>query len=102
MSIVNGRNAVASRKNTSPNILIVDDEPDIIELLELTLARMGMDVVSARSLGEAKDRLQSKRFQLCLTDMRLPDGDGLDLVANPVRLVAIITAPGTAENSCGA
>ncbi|MBX3616922.1 sigma-54-dependent transcriptional regulator [Nitrosomonas sp.] len=107
MSIVNGRNAVASRKNTSPNILIVDDEPDIIELLELTLARMGMDVVSARSLGEAKDRLQSKRFQLCLTDMRLPDGDGLDLVRFISQScadlpVAVITAHGTAENAVAA
>ena len=107
MSIVSGRDAVSSRKNPSPNILIVDDEPDIIELLELTLARMGMDVVSARSLGEAKQLLQSKRFQLCLTDMRLADGEGLDLVKFIAQFcadlpVAVITAHGTAENAVAA
>ena len=62
MSITIGRDAVSSRKTSSPTILIVDDEPDIIELLELTLARMGMNVVSARSLGEAKQLLQSNDF----------------------------------------
>ncbi|OQW43103.1 MAG: sigma-54-dependent Fis family transcriptional regulator [Proteobacteria bacterium SG_bin4] len=107
MSIVSGRDAVSSRKNPSPNILIVDDEPDIIELLELTLARMGMDVVSARSLDEAKQLLQSKRFQLCLTDMRLADGEGLDLVKFIAQFcadlpVAVITAHGTAENAVAA
>lgn len=66
--------------NSSPTILIVDDEPDIIELLELTLARMGMQVFSAESIRDAKILLQSHRFQLCFTDMRLPDGEGLDLV----------------------
>ncbi|WP_375342112.1 sigma-54-dependent transcriptional regulator [Nitrosomonas sp. Nm84] len=91
----------------SPVILIVDDEPDIIELLELTLARMGMDVSSAKSISEAKILLQSRRFQLCLTDMRLPDGDGLDLVkfiANHCSdlPVAVITAYSTTENAVAA
>jgi two-component system response regulator PilR (NtrC family) len=107
MSIVSGRDAVASRKSAPPNILIVDDEPDIIELLELTLARMGMDVVSARSLSEATQLLQSRRFQLCLTDMRLSDGEGLDLVKYIAQFcadlpVAVITAHGTAENAVAA
>ncbi|WP_374566560.1 sigma-54-dependent transcriptional regulator, partial [Nitrosomonas sp.] len=107
MSIVSGRDAAASRKNAPPNILIVDDEPDIIELLELTLARMGMDVVSARSLSEARQLLQSRRFQLCLTDMRLSDGEGLDLVKYIAQFcadlpVAVITAHGTAENAVAA
>jgi two-component system response regulator PilR (NtrC family) len=107
MSIVSGRDAAAPRKNAPPNILIVDDEPDIIELLELTLARMGMDVVSARSLSEARQLLQSRRFQLCLTDMRLSDGEGLDLVKYIAQFcadlpVAVITAHGTAENAVAA
>lgn len=91
----------------SPVILIVDDEPDIIELLELTLARMGMDASSAKCISEAKILLQSRQFQLCLTDMRLPDGDGLDLVkfiANHCSdlPVAVITAYSTTENAIAA
>ena len=93
--------------NSSPTILIVDDEPDIIELLELTLARMGMQVFSAESIRDAKILLQSHRFQLCFTDMRLPDGEGLDLVkyitSHCSNLpVAVITAYGTAENAVAA
>lgn len=64
----------------SPSVLIVDDEPDIIELLELTLARMGMQVASTMSISDAKSLIQSRQFSLCLTDMRLPDGEGLELV----------------------
>ncbi len=60
--------------------LIVDDEPDICELLEITLARMGLDTLSARDVGSAKQLLSENHFNLCLTDMRLPDGDGLDLL----------------------
>ncbi len=91
----------------SPSILIVDDEPDIIELLELTLARMGMEVSSAKCISEAKILLQSRQFQLCFTDMRLPDGEGLDLVkyiANHCSdlPVAVITAYGTTENAVAA
>lgn len=94
-------------KNTVPNILIVDDEPDIIELLELTLARMGMDVSSAKCVNDAKRLLQQGRYQLCLTDMRLPDGEGLDLVRYIAQQradlpVAVITAHGTAENAVAA
>ena len=63
-----------------PHVLIVDDEPDIIELLELTLARMGMHVTSALNIANAKALLQSHAYQLCLTDMRLEDGSGLDLI----------------------
>ncbi len=91
----------------SPIILIVDDEPDIIELLELTLARMGMDVSSAKCISEAKILLQSRQFQLCLTDMRLPDGEGLELVKYIAQHcadlpVAVITAHGTTENAVAA
>ena len=96
-----------SRNSSSPTILIVDDEPDIIELLELTLARMGMEVFSATNISEAKTLLQSHKFQLCFTDMRLPDGEGLELV-NYISEhcsdlpVAIITAYGTTENAVAA
>jgi two-component system response regulator PilR (NtrC family) len=92
---------------SSPAILIVDDEPDIIELLELTLARMGMEVYSAKCIDEAKVFLQSRQFQLCFTDMRLPDGEGLDLVKYITNHcsslpVAVITAYGTTENAVAA
>jgi two-component system response regulator PilR (NtrC family) len=61
-------------------VLIVDDEPDIRELLEITLGRMKLDTFSARNLGEALALLKRETFDLCLTDMRLPDGTGLELV----------------------
>lgn len=90
-----------------PVVLVVDDEPDILELLELTLARMGMEVASANCISEAKTQLQSRQFQLCLTDMQLPDGRGLSLVEHILKHyadlpVAIITAYGTAENAVAA
>ncbi|GJL73960.1 sigma-54 dependent transcriptional regulator [Nitrosomonas sp.] len=94
--------------NTSiPTVLIVDDEPDILELLELTLARMGMEVESAMCISEAKKKLHSHQFQLCLTDMRLPDGEGLELVRHIINQcvglpVAVITAFGTPENAVAA
>jgi two-component system response regulator PilR (NtrC family) len=98
------RRAVAAR-NTC--VLVVDDEPDIRELLELTLAKMGLGVESVGTIGEAKERLKGARYDLCLTDMRLPDGEGLELVrhiaAQPGDLpVAVITAFGSAENAVAA
>jgi two-component system response regulator PilR (NtrC family) len=88
-------------------VLVVDDEPDIRELLELTLIRMGIGVVVAGSVAEAKERLARARFDLCLTDMRLPDGEGLELVRHIASLgvdlpVAVITAYGSAENAVAA
>jgi two-component system response regulator PilR (NtrC family) len=88
-------------------VLVVDDEADIRELLELTLLRMGLGVESAGSLAEANALLKSKRFDLCLTDMRLPDGEGLDLVRHIGEHcadlpVAVITAYGSAENAVAA
>ncbi len=87
---------------TTPTALIVDDEPDILELLELTLARMNVAARKAGDLAEARRWLDRETFQLCLTDMRLPDGDGLDLVAHiqerfPDLPVAVITAHGNME-----
>jgi two-component system response regulator PilR (NtrC family) len=88
-------------------VLVVDDEPDIQELLELTLVKMGLGVDTAGSVSEAREMLKETRFDLCLTDMRLPDGDGLDLVRHIASLsrdvpVAVITAYGSAENAVAA
>src|SRR5687768_5049804 len=90
-----------------PQVLVVDDEPDIRELLELTLVKMGLAVAAAASIAEAKERLKQQRFDLCLTDMRLPDGEGLDLVRYISNLstdlpVAVITAYGSADNAVAA
>ena len=84
--------------------LIVDDEPDIRELLEITLARMDVDCRTAADLAEARDWLARETFDLCLTDMRLPDGNGIDLVrhiqsAHPTLPVAVITAHGNMESA---
>lgn len=85
-------------------ILVVDDEADLRELLEISLRRMGHDVVLAGGLAEAREALTRQRFALVLTDMRLGDGLGIDLVrqlsATADRTpVAVITAYGSAENA---
>lgn len=82
--------------------LIVDDEPDIVELLTITLLRMKIEPVGAGSIAEAKQKLQQQKFQLCLTDLRLGDGSGIDLVAyiqalHPETPCAVITAHGNME-----
>ncbi|MCZ6579550.1 MAG: response regulator, partial [Gammaproteobacteria bacterium] len=61
---------------TRQRVLIVDDEPDIRELLEITLLRMGLDTRSAEDYVSATRMLEEQAFDLCLTDMKLPDGDG--------------------------
>jgi len=63
-----------------PTVLIVDDEPDLVELVSLTLERMDLATASAGTLAAARHQLDDRAFDLCLTDMRLPDGNGLDLV----------------------
>jgi two-component system response regulator PilR (NtrC family) len=88
-------------------VLVVDDEADIRELLDLTLARMGLQADCVGSLSEARDMLAARRYQLCLTDMRLPDGEGLELVRHIAETVAdlpvaVITAHGSAENAVSA
>ncbi|HHJ16429.1 MAG TPA: sigma-54-dependent Fis family transcriptional regulator [Gammaproteobacteria bacterium] len=88
----------------TPLALIVDDEPDIRELLELTLGRMQIDTRSAANLADAHRLLGENDFDLCLTDMRLPDGDGLELVEHiqlnhPELPVAVITAHGNMETA---
>lgn len=88
-------------------VLVVDDEADIRELLDLTLARMGLSADCAGSVAEAKAFLAQERYNLCLTDMRLPDGDGLEIVrligANyGTTPVAVITAFGNTDNAVSA
>lgn len=85
-------------------ILIVDDEPDIRELLEITLGRMRLDTRSARNVKEAEEWLAREPFDLCLTDMRLPDGNGLELVQHIQKRhtqvpVAMITAHGNLDTA---
>ena len=87
---------------TKPAVLVVDDEPDLCELLSITLERMNLSPRTAASVAEAQRMLKTERFDLCLTDMQLPDGDGLDLVKwiqqnSPNVPVAVITAHGNME-----
>jgi two-component system response regulator PilR (NtrC family) len=89
---------------TSPRILVVDDEPDLRDLLEITLVKMGLDVDTAATLRAARAHLGEHEYQLVLTDMRLPDGLGLELVRevaanHKATPIAVITAFGSAENA---
>ena len=88
-------------------VLVVDDEADIRELLGMTLTRMGLEAHCTASTAEAIALLDKNRYDLCLTDMRLPDGDGLAVVDyvskhHPNLPVAVITAHGSAENAVAA
>ncbi|CAB1277037.1 sigma-54-dependent transcriptional regulator [Candidatus Nitrosacidococcus tergens] len=90
--------------NKSPIVLVVDDEPDILELLDLTLMGMKINCQKAMNFIEASKHLKANSFNLCLTDMRLPDGSGLDLVKlinqdYPQIPVAVITAYGSVETA---
>ena len=87
-----------------PTALVVDDEPDIRELLSLTLDRMDIDTVVAGNLAGARRKLAGTAFDICLTDMRLPDGNGLEIVEwiqknAPGVPVAVITAHGNVETA---
>lgn len=95
------------RPASDRRVLVVDDEADLRELLELTLVGMGLDVDCAGTLADAESALSRNTYALCLTDMRLPDGDGLTLVGainrgHPQTPVAVITAYGSAENAVAA
>lgn len=97
----------AMREGRRERVLVVDDEESLRELLAMTLEGMALDVDVAADLGSARRLLSTRRYSLCLTDMRLPDGNGLDLVRQigaeghdiPV---AVITAYGSAENAVAA
>lgn len=85
-------------------VLIIDDEPDICELIEITLMRMGFQTQSAYTIAEAYSLLKKESFDLCLTDMRLPDGNGIELVQHvqtnyPALPIAVITAHGNMESA---
>lgn len=101
-------NNVSERRSArGADVLVVDDEADIRELIELSLMRMGLGADTAGSVAEARALLESKRYRLCLTDMRLPDGDGLEVVsyiaAHCADLpVAVITAHGSMDNAVSA
>ncbi len=89
---------------TSKNVLIVDDESDICELIEITLMRMNIASASALDLKQARQKLHDERFDLCITDMRLPDGNGIELVEYvhqhfPGLPIAVITAHGNMESA---
>ncbi|HEY0335445.1 MAG TPA: sigma-54 dependent transcriptional regulator [Stenotrophomonas sp.] len=88
--------------NESRSALVVDDERDIRELLVLTLGRMGLRISTAANLAEARELLASNPYDLCITDMRLPDGNGIELVTeiarnHPRTPVAMITAFGSMD-----
>lgn len=92
---------------TSPLVLIIDDEPDILELLDLTLTRMNLTTRSATTVAETMTLLSRHRFDLCLTDMRLPDGDGMEVVRHIQQHcaetpVAMITAYGSLDTAISA
>src|SRR3954465_9382603 len=93
-----------SQATGSAQVLVVDDEPDLRTLYELTLLREGYQVDSAATLGEAWQHLQERRFDAVITDMRLPDGLGLELLQRMLaqqrteRCIAM-TAYGSAENA---
>ncbi len=93
-----------SETRSRHKVLIVDDEPDIRELLAITLSRMELETRSAADVHSAKRHLQNEHYNLCLTDMRLPDGTGIELVkyiqeTRPHMPVAVITAYGSIETA---
>ncbi|MDH3286719.1 MAG: sigma-54 dependent transcriptional regulator [Betaproteobacteria bacterium] len=93
--------------SANSQVLVIDDEADIRELLSLTLARMGLEAHCAANTAEAYELLVKNTYNLCLTDMRLPDGDGLAVVDyvsknHPDLPVAVITAHGSTENAVAA
>ena len=92
---------------SEPRVLIVDDEPDIRELLEITLGRMNLITRAAENVAQAKTLLEGEAFDLCLTDMNLPDGSGMEIVKligerHPQTPVAMITAHGSMDSAIDA
>ena len=89
---------------SKPAVLVVDDEPDLCELLSITLQRMDLNPRTTGTVAAARRLLKTERFDLCLTDMQLPDGDGLELVQwmqqhSPNVPVAVLTAHGNMETA---
>lgn len=91
-------------KGKLPRVLLVDDEPDILVLLEMALLKMGLEVDKAGNVRQALAKLAAQHYDLCLTDMRMPDGEGLQIVQHIAQHnldvpVAVITAHGNMENA---
>jgi len=100
----NKRDILQEERGKTARVLLVDDEPDILELLEMAMLKMGLVVDKAGNVREALVKLAACHYDLCLTDMRMPDGDGLEVVRyiaqnNPDVPVAVITAHGNMENA---
>ena len=98
---------MSRRTRGQPKVLVVDDEPDLLELLEMTLSRMGLDTSRAESVADAQRLLDREAFDLCFTDWNLPDGEGLRVVEHITQKaldvpVAVITAFGSTENAVAA
>ncbi|WP_283147775.1 sigma-54-dependent transcriptional regulator [Silvimonas soli] len=98
---------MARKTRTDKRVLVVDDEVDLAELLELTLLKMGLSVDTANSVAEARHCLDRQRYDFCLTDMRMTDGDGLEVIqyiqSKKLDLpVAVITAYGSTQNAVAA
>ena len=95
---------MSRRSRGQRKVLVVDNEPDLLELLEMTLSRMGLDTSRAETVGDAQRMLDREGFDLCLTDWNLPDGEGLRVVEHITQKaldvpVAVITAFGSPERS---
>lgn len=96
-----------SKENLAAPVLVVDDEPDICELVAMTLARQGVATDTANNVQGAKEKIDHQKYALCLTDMRLPDGNGLQLIeyiqqVAPSLPVAMITAHGNIDTAIAA
>ena len=107
MATVTLPRSMSRRTRGQPKVLVVDDEPDLLELLEMTLSRMGLDTSRAESVADAQRQLDAQPFDLCLTDWNLPDGEGLRVVEHITQKaldvpVAVITAFGSAQNAVAA
>jgi two-component system response regulator PilR (NtrC family) len=98
---------MSRRTRGQPRVLLVDDEPDLLELLEMTLSRMGLDTSRAETVVDAQRQLDANGFDLCLTDWNLPDGEGIRVVEHITQKaldvpVAVITAFGSTQNAVAA
>ena len=98
---------MAKKLETAPRVLVVDDEPDLLTLMQLTLTKLGLEVVTADCRESALAALDRQTYSLCLTDMQLGDGTGLDVLAAIAERgldlpCAVITAFGNADNAVAA
>ncbi len=98
---------MAKKLEATSRVLVVDDEPDLLTLMQLTLTKLGLEVVTADSRQSAIDALDRQSYALCLTDMQLGDGTGLDVLAAIAERgldlpCAVITAHGNADNAVAA